>query len=333
MVREIEKSHTKQSGGEKPKQRQAQLQSTKLSIQHDKSDSTDDQSVPEPEYAPPRPTSLPYESDVLPPGGLTFNGLKKGNLLRGYYQQFHNPVDQNGLSRMENNFNKEMEMVFRKAEQRTSEEMEAINWSAEDMEEYQVSDFITGEKSKQSGVATPRRPGRVASEKQPATVSARRAASALAVHSDLQNRAASRPGSRSSGSRRPLSSMISGTRPAKPIVTKPCSTGNSSGEAASRTTLGYNKGRSASSMLHSRGNGQSVKERQQPKPTAVLDFNSELTITPARIRQATSCNTKPSRPQFMSIFEEDDDEDLPEMQAPFLTSDDDEDEFELKLTI
>jgi hypothetical protein len=35
----------------------------------------------------------------------------------------------------------------------------------------------------------------------------------------------------------------------------------------------------------------------------------------------------------MSIFEEDDDEDLPEMQAPFLTSDDDEDEFELKLTI
>lgn len=336
MVREIEKTQNKQTGGQKTRQKPSEFQPIKLNIQHDNIDNTNDDGVPEPEYAPPRPTPLPYESDLLPSGGLTFNGLQKGNLLRGYYQHFHNPVDENGVSRMEKKFNQEMETVLRKAEQRNAQEIDQINWSLEDIMENQLSDAVINNKARQSAHSSLQQAESTLSQKQPPTISSRRAASALAVHSDRQNRSVPRHVSSSATTRRPLSSIISGTKPARPVVTKPGLAGNATGEAASRTTLGYNKGRSASSMVHSRGNSQSASQRpQRPqlKPTAPRDLDSELTITPARIRQAASTVTEPSRPQFMSIFDDGDDDDLPPLEKPFLPSDDEEEEFELKLTI
>lgn len=332
MVREIEKTQTKQTGGQRPKQKPLDLQPIKLNIQPDQSDNAEDDSAPEPEYAPPRPTPLPYESDVLPPGGLTFNGLKKGNLLRGYYQHFHNPVDENGISRVEKNFNKEMETVLRRAEERNARQIDAFNWNPEDISENQLPDAIKSGLPEHRTLSSSKK-SVIASQQQPATISARRAVSVLAVHTDRQNRNGPRPVSSNSTTRRPLSSIISGTKPAKPVVTKSGSTGNSSGEAASRTTLGYNKGRSASSMIHSRGNSQTIGERQPYRPTASRDFESELTITPARIRQVAPSQPQNSKPQFMSIFEDEDDDDLPPLQKPLLPSDDEDDEFELKLTI
>ncbi|KAK9439556.1 hypothetical protein VB005_07712 [Metarhizium brunneum] len=333
IIREIEKTQTRQSSGQKTKQKPVNLQPIKLNMEHDKHDDADGNEIPEPEYAPPRPTPLPYESDVLPPGGLTFNGVKKGNLLKGYYQHFHNPIDENGVSLMEKKFNKEMETVLQKAEERNAQEVNAIGWSPEDIEDNQIPTTVSSDRVNPATDLSSRRARTKSSQLQPASISARRAASMLAVRSDKQNGNVPRPASSSSTTRRPLSGIISVTRPARPVITKPSSSGNSTGEAASRTTLGYNKGRSASSMVHSHGNSQSIRQRQQPKPTVPQDPDSQLTIAPARICRATSCNTESSRPQFMSIFDDGDEGDLPPLQRPFLPSDDEEDEFEFKLTI
>lgn len=333
MVREIEKTQTRQTSGQKTKQKSANLQLIKPDIEHDKHDNVNDNEVPEPEYAPPRPTPLPYESDVLPPGGLTFNGLKKGNILKGYYQHFHNSIDENGVSRMERKFNKEMEIVLRKAEERNAQEINAISWSPEDIEDNQLPTVAPSDRAKPAADFSLRETRAAGSQMQLASISARRAASVLAVHSDRHNGNVPRSASSSSATRRPLSSIISRTRPARPVITKPSSNGNSTGEAASRTTLGYNKGRCASSMMHSHGKSQPVRQRQLPKPAAPQDLDSQLTIIPARIRQARSCNTESSRPQFMSIFDDEDEGDSPPLQKPFPPSDDEEDEFELKLTI
>ncbi|TWU77511.1 hypothetical protein ED733_007274 [Metarhizium rileyi] len=331
MIRDIEKTQTKLPVAQKSGSKSVDLQPTKLNIQHD--DTVDDNAVPEPEYAPPRPIPLPYESDVLPPGGLTFNGLSKGNLLKGYYQHFHNLVDENGISRIEKQFNKEMETVLRKAEERNAQELDAISWSPEDVMNNQWPTAVANDSARSSAGSSLRKPRSIIAQKQPTTLSARRAASVLAVHSDRQNISVPRPASSSSTTRRPLSSIITATKPARPVITKPTSTGNSTGEAASRTTLGYNKGRSASSMVHSHGQSQSIRQRQQFKRTAPQELDSQLTLTPARIRQAALCNTESSRPHFMSIFDDGDEEDLPPLRKPFLPSDDEEDEFELKLTI
>lgn len=50
------------------------------------------------EYAPPRVKDMPYESDLIPDGALTFEGLKPENLFKGYHDFYFNPVDDNGTS-------------------------------------------------------------------------------------------------------------------------------------------------------------------------------------------------------------------------------------------
>ncbi|GAO17002.1 hypothetical protein UVI_02022220 [Ustilaginoidea virens] len=331
-VREIENTQIRQTSMQKPKQRPVDLQPQKLTMQPD--DMTGTAGAPEPEYAPPRPTPLPYESDVLPAAGLTFNGLKRSNILKGYYQHFHNPLDENGVSRIEKKFNDEMKALFKKAEDRNAEDIAAINWSPEDISEATESDLGQGHIRNKVEACSAANSALSVTQKQPSTLSARRAASALAVRAESQSRSLSRSFAAKPMARRPLSSAFSASQVAKPTGTKSPSVGNSIGETASRTTLGYNKGRSASSMMHSRSASQSNAHQNHTTRHAVsLDVEPELTITPARLRQAAASNTQAARPKFMSIFDDADDDDLLPLQKQFLPSDDEDDEFELKLTL
>lgn len=87
-------------------------------------------------------------------------------------------------------------------------------------------------------------------------------------------------------------------------------------------------------MMHSRSASQSNAHQNHTTRHAVsLDVEPELTITPARLRQAAASNTQAARPKFMSIFDDADDDDLLPLQKQFLPSDDEDDEFELKLTL
>ncbi|KAG5929402.1 hypothetical protein E4U42_005974 [Claviceps africana] len=329
IVRDIERTQAKPTSSRRLKKQPANLQPVKLNVQPDILDDADDE-LPKPEYAPPRPTPLPYESDVLPPGGLTFNGLKRKNLFKGYYQHFHNPIDKNGVSRNEKKFNNEIAALMRRAEVRNREEIGAFNWSPEDLAEGMT--WNSGQlKTDGSAIA---RSGSSASHRQAPTVSARRAASALAIHPDRQARNASQPAPITSQvPKRSLSSIITGTKPANPVVTRPRTFGNSTGEVASRTTLGYNKGRSASSMVHRRGESHAAKQQLPFRPPPPTQTGSNLTVTPDRLGEAVSGTTEQSRPHLMSILGDADDEDLAPVQAPLFPSDDEEEEFEMKLTI
>ncbi|KAG6011980.1 hypothetical protein E4U43_008011 [Claviceps pusilla] len=329
-VRDIERTQVKKTSSRKLKKQPASLQPVNFNIQSDISDGPE-ADLPKPEYAPPRPTPLPYESDVLPPGGLTFNGLKRENLFKGYYEHFHNPVDENGISRMEKKFNDEMAALMRRAEERNQQEIGAFVWSPEDLADNMTSNLCEAKRDS----ASIARSGSSASHRQAPTVHARRAASALAVHSDKQTRNALRPVPVTGQvTKRPLSAIITGTRTANPVVTRPTTSGNTTGEVASRTTLGYSKGRSASSIVHMRSASHAVKQQLPLRPAPPTQTASNLTITPARLRETVSGTTEQSRPQFMSIFDDADDEDLPPVRGPLFPSDDeDEEEFEFKLTI
>ncbi|KAG6187473.1 hypothetical protein E4U10_005470 [Claviceps purpurea] len=328
-VRGIEKTQLKQTSSRKLKKQPADLRPVKLNIQPDVSKTLQDE-LPIPEYAPPRPTPLPYESDVLPPNGLTFNGLKRGNLLRGYYQHFHNSVDENGVSRMEKRFNNEIAALMQNAEERNLQEMGAFDWNPEDVSDNTSSTFSPAEAGSVSVASS----DISATHKQASTISARRAASALAVHSDRQSHSALRPlPIIRHATKRSLSSIMAGTKTAKPVATAPSASGKSPGEIASRTTLGYNRGRSASSMVHMRSTSHAAKQQLPLRPAPPNHADSNLTSTPARLRAAAPDNTGQGRPQFMSIFDDADDEDFPLVQRPFFPSDDEEEDFELKLTI
>ncbi|KAG6038191.1 hypothetical protein E4U41_004476 [Claviceps citrina] len=322
----IEKTQPRQTSSRKLKKRPADLQPVKFDI----SEAIQDE-LPKPEYAPPRPTPLPYESDVLPPGGLTFNGLKRENLFKGYYQHFHNPVDGNGVSRVDRKFNDEIATLLRQAEERNLQEIAEFDWSPEDLAENATPNLCPAKPDASSVAGS----GRTAPHKQAHSVCARRAASALAVHSGRQSRSDLRSMSATGHvSKRSLSSIITGAKAAKPVATKPTTSGNSLGEVASRTTLGYSKGRLASSIVHMRTASLSTKQQLPLRPAPSNHVDSSLTITPARLRQAASSTAEQSRPPFMSIFDDADDEDLPPVQKPVFPEDDEEqEEFEMKLTI
>ncbi|EQL00263.1 hypothetical protein G6O67_004107 [Ophiocordyceps sinensis] len=334
IVKEIEQTQTKQTTVQKPKQKPAELGPAKLAILSDGESPSGDWE--EPEYAPPQPAPLPYESDVLPRGGLTFEGLNK-NFLKGFYEHFHNPVDETGVSREETKFQEEMQAVLKQAEERNEREAASLDWNIEDLVETEPSTCRRPAPDRESA---PYRSGLIkrAPQTNPPTIASRRAASALAISADIKKPVMAGPQSRSTSTRKPLSALISGSRAKQfPTMSRPAPLGNSAGEAASRTTIGYNKGRAASSMIHSQGGSQASGPGQAFKPSGTRDADLQLTVTPARMRQTASGtqSTAEALPQlqFLSIFGDVDDEDLPSLPTPYLSSDDEDDEFEMQLTI
>ncbi|KAF4120161.1 Conserved hypothetical, protein [Geosmithia morbida] len=331
IVKEIEKTALKQPTAQKPKPKSA----LQIEVKNDPEPTPQDGE--EPEYAPPRPAELPYESDLLPKGGLSMEGLKRENLFLGYYEHFINPIDENGVSRRDRQLKDEMRSVMDRAVRKNQKDLDEVDWNTSDSTQSTTRMIKQKPDAPEVAEAKMARKVRVnpVDKQQPSTIRARKAASTLAVHTDGPRKTAPRktPTPTVAPARRPLSSLMTGRKPAKSNLQemKTRDSNNTAAEAASRTTLGYNKGKSASGMVHPRAPSQasSVSGRSTTKTPVRRDDESDLTITPARIRPAEQ-----HRPRFTSIFEpESDDEDLAPLAGPAMLGDDDDEEFELKLDL
>lgn len=332
LVKDIEQTQLKPTA-QKPKQRPVGLAPLEIRLKEEQK--TFEPQEEEPEYAPPKPKDLPYESDCFPKDMLTLDGLKKGNLLKGYYQHFYNPVDDEGISRQDREFAETMKKVAARAEEKNKRETDALTFNINDLsdDEEQVkkpapkSSLLDASGRKTNGIRT----------KQPSSLASRRAASALSIHSDTSSNSKGPTMARPTGIRKPLTSLYQGRKPAARniVPVKRSHAESATGEAASRTTIGYNRGRSASSLVSARRCRTDVRGGTQRlvKPSGTVSpTQSDLTITPSRFSQAVQKDqeTKPL-PQFMSIFDEDgDDDDLPPLSQPLHISDDEDEEFELK---
>lgn len=273
---------------------------------------------------------------MLPKGGLSFEGLKKENLFRGYYETFINPVDENGVSRQDRRFNDEMKAAMETLVARNERALEEITWNPADMPENRKLLTVKPDAPEVAEAKMARKVRAQTHQQQPSTIRSRKAAGVLSASTESQGKPAIRPRS-AAASRRPLSTLIAGQKAVKPssIPQKPTSTGNVPAEVASRTTIGYNKGKSASSAVHPHVRSQSAFAGRTVKTPCPTDEDRGLTITPARARQASAGGVnrpEATRPLFMSIFDLEDDEDLPPMKGP-AESDEEEEEFELKLDL
>lgn len=307
--------------------------SFKFEVKSDHKESPEDDD-PDPEYAPPRPADLPYESDLLPKGGFSMEGLKKDNLFRGFHDQFYNTVDDNGVSRKEKEFNDEMKAFFYKAMEDNERDLDAFSWSVDNITE---TKRLLTKKPDAPEVAETKMARKVSSatvSRQPATIKSRKAAGALSIPAVTRKPLALRPAPPAATTRRHVGSLMAGQKAIKQAVpTNSTIAANSGRQVASRTTLGYKKGKSVSSMMQSDERSQSsLSSRTKTSMSVTGDDESELTMTPARARHFTTGLAKRSRPEFMSIFDpEGEDDELPEIGGLVLS--DEEDEFELKLDI
>ncbi|PHH81177.1 hypothetical protein CDD80_9 [Ophiocordyceps camponoti-rufipedis] len=320
MVNEIERAQAKHTTVQRPKPKTLEVAPTKLAIHFDQDRNSDDGE--EPEYAPPPPKPLPYQSDVLPEGGLTFESLKDKKFLKGFYEHFHNPVGDAGVSREEKRLCDEMQALLKAATERNEQEAASLDWNIEDLVETAPSSRLKS--APDPGTAPGTHKLGKKSQGHLATVSSKQAASALAVNSGGRKDVRAGAPSKSAPNRKPLSGLLAGSKTGKQVALR--QNADSAGETASRTTIGYNKGRTALSMLHHRG-GNVID--QPVRPLSVRDMNQEPTA-PAPSKEPEL--GQHSRPQFLTLFDELDDGDLPPVRSPFpILDEEEEEEFELKL--
>lgn len=319
-----EKTQSKPPGTVRPKQKQPQAETQRLQIHAEKADPLSEE---EPEYCPPRPKDLPYESDVFPEGGLTFEGLKREKLFEGYYQYYFNPVGEDGKSAAD----KELEERNRKAlddgDRKIQQAMDDLDWSIKDVPDTKESlrKKPTAPTTKQSAKASV--PPRGGLTRRPlSTLTARNAAETLSIDDgtkSLQRKTArAAPAIRVPKKKTTPAAMPSLRASRQPALAKKSSMEIRKIEANSRSTIGYNKGRATASALAQRSTKLAVRPGQAkpkastlPRTESTASAGSDETMIPTRFaRTGASTTTEDqewkARVPFLSIFSPEDDDGL-----------------------
>ncbi|KAM7209225.1 hypothetical protein V8F20_000563 [Naviculisporaceae sp. PSN 640] len=345
-VRQFEKSAVKPTV--RPKPSVPQIESSKLEIHTDKNPLEEE----EIEYAPPKPKELPYESDIVPQGTLTFEGLKPENRFRGYYQHYFNHIDDNGTSETERQMEQQRQREFQRGDEQILKDMEEFDWS--------VGDVPASKNAfKKDGgavieVHSDRKTAGRPFTKPPSTIASRKAASILAMPTKPTAISQTQILNKQQPARKTALPLIGSRRPATKsaiVPTRDSSQERATALAASRTTLGYSKGRSALSVVRQKKesalntavpaskstNSVTISTPRSESPLApaprvlmrsvsTASSGSESTITPARFAK-TQDSKDWKKLEFLSIFdhEEDDEGGFGGNTTPHFTDDVDDD--------
>ncbi|KAL2129375.1 hypothetical protein VTI74DRAFT_7893 [Chaetomium olivicolor] len=332
LGRDIEKATNRPTSNRRLKQAPPYVEAPKLEVHTDRNPLEEE----EIEYAPPKPKDLPYESDVFPDGVLTFEGLKPENLFKGYYQYYHNRVDAEGKTALERQMEERKQESFKRGEEQILKDMEEFDWSVGDIPE--SKDLFRKKKSTvaPASTASTTEKSTVPGVRQPSTIASRKAASALAMPARATSASQTKltKTTTPAAAKPPAKSYLLPKRQPAQTVPQPTipTRERAAAVAASRSTLGYNKGRSVSSAVHgTNSNSTSRHPSAAPKPRALVrsistaSTGSDATITPARFAQASQ---EWKKPDFLSIFDADEDEsNLGGCMPPM--DDDDDDGFQL----
>ena len=305
------------------KQAAPQLESSKLEVHTDRTPLDEEEDI---EYAPPRQKDIPYESDVFPNSGLTYEGLKRENLFRGYYNYYFNQVDENGMSAQEREMEYRRQQNFQRGDQQILRDMEEFDWSVGDVPA--TKNLLTVKRGVAEPIALESRSVARAIPRPPSTINSRNAAAALAMPSRTTNIMETKSTKPVAAPPRKSQSYLLPRR--KPI--EPASQLNTAsrerGTAAvvSRSTLGYSKGRSALSAAHHQPEATTKNPRVLARTASTASSGSDCTITPARFAQTQASNDW-RKPDFLSIFDVDEEHSTHPSNIP--EPEDSDEEFQL----
>ena len=247
------------------------------------------------EYAPPKPQDLPYESDDFPLGCLNYEPLKPGNLTRGIYRAYHmEDVDEEGMTKADRQWKAKHDETNQKIDEAILKSMEE-DWVVGDVPET----FAFRQKKAVPTVGEVRLPKKASSSsiKPPPTVTFRKAVSALGLQArpdaiPVATKVLAKP--------KPNLPFLTRPKPSTSLATDKSSTmRHNAAIAASKSTIGYSKGRSASGAI--------PPQRRQGGMTRTisnLSQTSDVTITPARFAQHEERESK--RLPWLTAFDADD---------------------------
>ncbi len=276
----------------------------KLEIHGDESPLKDD----DVEFCPPKPKDIPYESEDFPDGCINYEVLKGKNLMRGIWKNYHVQVDENGVNKMEREYEEAYQKSAAKADEQIKKMMEE-DWTVGDVPETfrHIRKKPSAHKPevlkpKSTNVQQPKQLSNIP-KRGPATITSRRAVSAL---SNLSTAAPILPKTRNPI---PKSTFLSRSKPApqRSVPSHASTMRHTAAEATSRSTIGYNKGRSASGALHP-PNAPTTTLPAERKPRVLarsasnLSSASDSTITPARFAQKGNNQEEWQNLKFLDAF-------------------------------
>lgn len=253
------------------------------------------------EIAPKPVPELPFECDIIPPGGLTCEGLKPENRLRGYFQYYFNPIDENGVSLLESKYREDLEKILERDQRQIEKDIESLDWSIPDVS------FTT----KPIMMDTTRNG--------PSTLKSRAAATALSKTSNSSSRPSRIPRATTNNTKNKTTKTTKtvtnrSTMEKSLRIERPDRMDSALSVAASRNTLGYSRGRAM--MKHgirdknkltvsSKVDGDKQHFLSRSRHTLVRSASaasrhSDKTITPASYAQGADIE---ARPAFLDVFE------------------------------
>jgi hypothetical protein len=287
------------------------------------------------EYCPPRVKDIPYESEDFPDGCLDYSSIRGQNLLRGM-PSHHTLLDAQGRTRADRRIEKGLEKSAKDTDDHVRKMMQE-DWTVGDVPET----FIQAQRKSLQPKAPTSRKQPSTTIRAPATISSRRAVSAL---SSMPTNTVVPPNALKPKAKSGIS-FLSGSKPPAPAALQ-SSASHSVAINNSRSTLGYSKGRSASGAL-----SKPITVRETVAPVAPskrvrgvmqrsasnISTASDSTITPARFQKDESeiQEWKMKLPFLQAFDVEDDDVEsglrgvMPESSRRM--EEDDEEEFVLTL--
>ncbi|KAF2657293.1 hypothetical protein K491DRAFT_654893 [Lophiostoma macrostomum CBS 122681] len=224
------------SGSAKTQKLSPRLRRPKVKVHQPEAQDVEEDDVPEVEYMPPKEVPLPDNlDDDMPPIDWSFPMFKGANMTRKYSAIYANPIEDDGRTRGQREFEEGLARDQKKADERF-DEIFSEAMAKED-----------AELMKSFGVESPKKPApKAALPKQnvaaPSTIRARSAATALAPAQKKPSYAAPTVAARS----RLPTSMLPSRKPTKPSM-NPSTSRNAAAVAASKSTIGYAQGRKTGS--------------------------------------------------------------------------------------
>jgi hypothetical protein len=299
--KDLLKTQTKPASARRPKPKISHAETTKLNVHGDDNGPLEEKEV---EYCPPKPTPLPYESDVFPDGCLDYDILKGPNMMRGWLSYYHNPVDENGVSIKEKRFEEECARAHKDAEERILKQVEELDWKIGDVPETFKNLHIKDAGHERMNVVNKKvNTSSAAPSKGPPTIASRKAASVLSVAPKVAP-AVSKTANTGATSKKTTSFLARGKNAAAPAPINPSPMRHTAAAVASRSTIGYTKGRNASSALKMRTGGL-------PRSTSNLSDGSDTTITATSYAQNQGSEPGSDdwrRLMFLGVFDTDEED-------------------------
>jgi hypothetical protein len=259
------------------------LRRPKVKVHQPEPCNEEEDDVPEIEYMPPKEIPLLDDMDDYLPRNQKYPMFEGKNVTRGVWEAYHNPIEDDGRTKGQREFEEGMEADRKKRDAEFDKLFDA-KWEKDQAE---ASRYFGVEPLNKAAPKELTKPGDP-KKKPPTGLSTIKAKAAVAALSETR-----KPNFSASAAEAKIRDPAVPTKkaPPKPVVA-PSASLHAKATAASKSTIGYAQGRSAAANAASR---KPLSNITKPAPVSTTTRRPAVAPAPTHTRSASSMSSAPRR--------------------------------------